>query len=78
MLVAGAAAPLTHLARFQQFLNLRTLGSSDPELFTVGIKPINGASHTTPSPLSQKFKYVFDNIGDEDLNFTVIVLGHKL
>ncbi|KAL7953691.1 caspase domain-containing protein [Trichoderma compactum] len=75
ILAAETAAPMAHLARFRQILNLRSQGSSEQAPFVVDIKPANGEPRAAPYPLDQKFKFVFENKGDESLHFTVMVLG---
>ncbi|KAL7924066.1 caspase domain-containing protein [Trichoderma austrokoningii] len=73
-LVAKTAPVIEHVARFRQLLDLRPVGiRASP--FVASVNPVmDGKAMGGPYPLSQKFRFVFENRGEDDLHFTVIVL----
>ncbi|KAK5997702.1 Metacaspase-9-like protein [Cladobotryum mycophilum] len=75
-LAAEAAAPLAHLIRFRQVLGLQARGSWNQPPFKVQLTPANGAvANAGLFPLTQKFRFAFENLDEEDLYFTVLVLS---
>jgi hypothetical protein len=74
-LAADAAAALGHLARYNQILNLGAQASQEPPPFEVTLEPVNGGTNMGPLPHNQKLKFRFVNNGEDDLYFTIMLLG---
>jgi hypothetical protein len=70
-LATDAAVALSHLARFKQILDLRTEASQESPPFELALEPANSGISTD----NQIYKFVFENKSEDELYFTVMVLG---
>ncbi|KAK2037008.1 hypothetical protein LZ31DRAFT_482281 [Colletotrichum somersetense] len=68
------AVVLSHLARFEQVLNLKSLASDEPPPFEVGLTS-NGSVYPGPFPNNQTHAFTFQNTCQNDLYLTVAFLG---
>ncbi|KAL8759343.1 MAG: hypothetical protein Q9184_003648 [Pyrenodesmia sp. 2 TL-2023] len=69
-----SALALSHLIRFGQILDLRNKASQD-EPFELILNPENNGLNGARFLDNQKFKFTFENRGEVELHFTVLVLS---
>ncbi|KAF9777153.1 hypothetical protein IL306_004566 [Fusarium sp. DS 682] len=74
-LAAETAISLAHLARFKQILDLRAEASMEPPPFEVAVKAKARDVDKGPLPPEEKLQLIFNNKSEDELFYTVMVLG---